>query len=210
MYILPILLFVISSSLDNFVVGLSYGVKRISISYFNNFIIAFISGLGTLSAMLLGSFFSLYIPEKLSNYIGCALLILLGVYFLSDFFGLKISKMFFKRKKSNNSKQKLDFYDEILKHPELADKDNSHNIEFKESIILGIALSLNNIGLGVGASIIGLNLYLTSLLSIVFSMIFIQAGYYIGESIFSSIFKKYAGLISGIIILFLGLYMLFH
>jgi putative sporulation protein YtaF len=105
---------------------------------------------------------------------------------------------------------KTDFYDEFLKHPEVADKNNSHNIEFKESIILGIALSINNVGLGIGVSIIGLNPYLSSILSIIFSLIFIQAGFYIGDSFLSSLFKRYATLISGIIIVFLGFYTLFH
>lgn len=210
MHILSILLFVISSSLDNFVVGLSYGIKKIKISFFNNLIIAFISGIGTLMSMFLGKVFSVYIPPKLSGYVGSILLILLGLYFLFDFFRLKLSNENFKRKKSNNNKQKIDFCDEILKHPELADKDNSHNIEFRESIILGFVLSLNNMGLGIGASIIGLNIYVCSIFSMIFSLIFIQAGFYIGDSLFSELFSKYATLISSAVIISLGIYTLLH
>lgn len=210
MFSLPLLLFVVSSSLDNFVVGLSYGIKKIKINFMNNFIIAFISGIGTFISMIFGNFFKLYIPESFSNYIGSSLLILLGLYFLFDFFRSKLKKNNFERKKPNNTIQKIEFYDEILKHPEIADKDHSNTIEFKESVILGIALSLNNIGLGIGVSIIGLNIYLSSILSMVFSLIFIQAGFVIGDSLFSSLFEKYAALVSGLIILFLGMYSLFH
>lgn len=210
MYIFPILLFVISSSLDNFVVGLSYGIKKIKINYFNNLLIALISGIGTFLAMALGNILKLYIPPSLANYIGCGILMLLGIYLIFDFFRLKYKNYNFERKKSNSTLEKIDFYDEILNHPEIIDKDKSNIIEFKESLILGIALSLNNFGLGIGASIIGLNIYLTSLLSIIFSLIFIQAGFYIGHKYFSKIFENYATLISGIIILLLGLYSLVH
>lgn len=210
MYIFPILLFVISSSLDNFVVGLSYGIKKIKINFFNNLLIALISGIGTFLAMALGNILKLYIPPSLANYIGCGILMLLGIYLIFDFFRLKYKNYNFERKKSNSTLEKIDFYDEILNHPEIIDKDKSNIIEFKESLILGIALSLNNFGLGIGASIIGLNIYLTSLLSIIFSLIFIQAGFYIGHKYLSKIFENYATLISGIIIFLLGLYSLIH
>lgn len=210
MHILPVLLFLISSSLDNFIVGLGYGIKKIRINLLNNILIALISGAGTFISMLCGKFFLRYIPLRFSSYIGSALLILLSLYFIFDFFRLKYREKHFKRKKSNNTIQKIDLYDEILMHPELIDKDNSSTIDSKEALILGVALSLNNIGLGIGVSIIGLNIYLLSTLSIFFSLFFIQAGFYIGDSIFSKLLEKYASLISGCIILFLGIYSIFH
>lgn len=208
MIILPILLFVISSSLDNFVVGLSYGIKKIKINFLNNLVVSSISGVGTFTSMLFGNLFCLYIPPKLSSIIGSSILILFGLYFIFNSLNYKL-KSHHDISNSDNAMLKIDYYDDILKHPELADKDNSSSIDIKESIILGIALSLNNIGLGIGASIIGLNIYISSFLSIIFSLIFVQIGFHIGSAYFSNIFEKYAEPISGIIIIVLGFYELF-
>ena len=208
MIILPILLFVIASSLDNFVVGLSYGIKKIKISLLNNLVVSSISGIGTFISMMFGSLFYIYIPQKSSSIIGSSILILFGLYFIFNSLRSKLKKHY-DIKENGNTMLRIDYYDDILKHPELADKDSSNSIDIKESIILGIALSLNNIGLGIGASIIGLNIYISSLLSIIFSLIFVQIGFHIGSAYFSNMFEKYAEPISGIIIIILGFYELF-
>jgi putative sporulation protein YtaF len=200
---LQIILFVISASLDNFIVGLSYGVKKIKINLFNNFIIAFLSGAFTLVSMLAGKILTHFIPIRVSIYIGSGLLILLGAYFVFNSIKQKYREY---HKKS--SCHKIDIYDEFLRHPEIADANNSSTIELKESIIIGIALSMNNFGLGIGASIIGLNIIVCTLLSFIFSMVFIQSGYQIGDSIISKFIRMYAEPISGLIIIFLGIYTL--
>ena len=42
--------------------------------------------------------------------------------------------------------------------PEQFDKDGSRHIDWKESLALGGALALNNVGLGLGAGAVGLRL----------------------------------------------------
>lgn len=203
---LQIILFVISSRSDNFIVGLSYGTKKIKINFFNNFIIAIISGIGTLLAMLTGNLLTRYIPVRFCKIIGSLLLIILAIYFIAD--ALKTNKR--KDQKADQKKVKhIQYYDNILEKPELADIDNSKNIELKEALVLGIALCLNNIGIGIGASIIGMNPFITSALSFLFSFIFIQIGRWLGEFYFSKYFSETAQLISGLIILCLGIFELF-
>lgn len=192
MHSISILLFVISSTMDSFIVGLTYGIKKIRINFINNFVVGIISGLGTLISMLAGKFVLNYISIKLANIIGGIILLSFGIYFILLSF-----------------KKKDDLYDKVLRNPEIADKNNSKNIEIKESIFLGIALSINNLGLGIGASITGLNPYITSFISVIFSMIFIKLGCSLGNSVFSKILSKYGEIISGIIIIALAIYELF-
>lgn len=64
--------------------------------------------------------------------------------------------------KEENNLSKLG---DILNNPESADTDTSGNIDLKESSSLAIALALNNMGLGIGASITGLNVVFTSILT---------------------------------------------
>ena len=40
----------------------------------------------------------------------------------------------------------------VMMKPEYADKDHSKHIDFKEATVLGVALSINNIGGGISAA----------------------------------------------------------
>ena len=51
---------------------------------------------------------------------------------------------------------------EVLRNPEKADFDGSKTISFSEAIVLGVALSINNIAGGFDAGVTNLNLWLTA------------------------------------------------
>ncbi|WP_010294227.1 manganese efflux pump [Clostridium senegalense] len=114
-----------------------------------------------------------------------------------------------KEKEKNKLDNMIGEYKNILDNPELVDSDNSSCIDVKESILLAFALTINNLGVGIGASITGLNIFLTTIFTFIFSLLFIILGYLIGTSYLSKLFGKYASLISGAIIIFLGCYELF-
>jgi len=208
MNLLSIFLFAISSSTDNLIVGLSYGAKKVKIKFINNFMISFISGIGTFLAMLFGKMLLKLIPLKCSNIIGSGILILFGIYLLINWLRKEIA-----RKKSteeiNGHVSEFQLYENALRNPAIIDKNNSKTIEFKEAIILGIVLCLNNIGLGIGASITGLNIFITSISSLIFSLVFIPIGYCIGEKVLSYKLSRYSEIISIGIIIILGVYELF-
>ena len=164
----------------------------------NNFIISFISGIGTFIAMLFGKALLQFIPIKCSNIIGSGILILLGLSLLINLL-----------RKDNSYKSEFHRYENTLRNPEIIDTNNSKTVDFKEAIILGVVLCLNNIGLGIGASITGLNVFITSICSLIFSMVFIPIGYYIGEKVLSDKLSRYSEIISIVIIIILGIYELF-
>lgn len=211
MHILSILLFVISATLDNIVVGIAYGIKKLKISTLSNILIAFISCVGTFISMTIGKFISTFISERSENIIGSSILILLGIWFVISSF--KTNQQKNDHINANENQNILESYkfqcEELLINPEKADKDNSGNIDLKESLFLGFALALNNMGLGIGASIAGLSITLTSIFTFVFNLTAIPLGYAIGKKFLSSFLESKANLISGIIIIFLGLYELF-
>jgi putative sporulation protein YtaF len=201
MHILSILFFCIASSSDSFVIGLSYGSKAIRINFWSNFFVACISCVGTFVAMALGKSIYTIMPQHYTRILGSLLLILYGFYILNS--SLKIKKNKDKRIcESDGAKH----YHDYIEHPELLDKDNSKEIEPQEAMALGLVLSINNIGIGVGASISGLNIYTTSLLSLLFSMIFIKLGFGIGNKISSSRLAKYSEYMSAVLIIVLGIY----
>jgi len=208
MKILSILLFAICSSSDNLIVGLSYGAKKVRINFLINFMISFISCIGTFLAMLFGRALLQFIPIKCSNIIGSGILILFGIYLLVNWLRKDIDS------KKNAEEVNIDIseyqrYENALKNPEIIDTNDSKTIDFKEAIVLGTVLCLNNIGLGIGASITGLNIYMTSISSLIFSLVFIPIGCYIGEKVLSDKLSRYSEIISICIILILGIYELF-
>lgn len=204
MHILSIVFFAISSSSDNFIIGLSYATKKIKINIIINLIVAFISCIGTIVAMLFGKIILEFVTPIYTNVFGSLILILFGLYMLINAFKKETHKIV-----QMNSYESMNIYNEMLKHPEVIDKDNSKTIDFKEAIILGFVLSINNIGLGLGASLSELNIYATSLASLIFSFLFIKLGYYIGEMISSSKLANYTEKVSACIIILLGGYELF-
>lgn len=202
MSFLSILLFVVAASLDILVVSLAYGLKDIKINFSSTLVIASISALGTFISMILGKFLVDLIPVKLGDIIGGLVLLALGFYSIYSYF--KEKKILTSHNSENNSSPTF-----ILENPEIADKDKSGNIDFKESLALSLALALNNFGLGIGASISGLNIAFTTISTFIISLIFISLGFYLSKTIKSKNISKNSNLIAGIIIIILSLFIIF-
>ena len=198
MQLLSVFLFSLSANIDSFTVGLTYGMKDIKVDYKSNILIAIITSMGTFVAMGIGLFTKQFIPVSMLSVIGCLILIALGLSMI--FNALKNKKQVCEEELK---------YTEILIEPQKADIDKSGYIDMKEAMILGFALSLNNFGLGVGASATGINIYLTTVFTFILSIVCIVFGVEFGKRYVSQTLREYADLISGVIILFLGLYELF-
>lgn len=205
MHILSVFFFALSSSSDNFIIGLSYGAKKIKINFINNLLVALISCIGTITAMLFGKLICKIIAPQYTNMVGSLILMIFGVFMLVN----TCKKKFEDKELIPDNSSKIYDYNEIIKHPEAVDKNNSKTIDFKEAIILGLILCINNIGLGIGASISGLNIYITSLSSLIFSILFVKSGCYFGSIVSSSKLANYSEYISAFIIILLGIYELF-
>lgn len=198
MNILAVLLFVFSSSFDIFTVAIAYGLKNIKINLSSNLVIAFISSLGTFLSMKLGTALTTVLPEKSAVLIGSVILLILGVYFIFDYYKqLKLSR-------PSNTCDDVKSPICILDKPEIADIDKSGSIEFKESFMLSIALALNNVGLGIGASVAGLNIVLTTLITFIFSIVIIPLGLYCSRKLLNNKLGEKGSLISGILLIVLA------
>ncbi|WP_163193547.1 sporulation membrane protein YtaF [Clostridium thermarum] len=198
MHLISILFFCLASSCDNFVIGISYGGKAIKINFSSNLLVAVVSCLGTFCAMLIGKGVQAFISKEQAKMLGSTLLIIFGMYMLIGSIKAQKEHSLLKDRPTNQ------YYD-YIEHPEFLDKDNSKEIELKEAAILGGILSINNIGFGIGVSVAGLNIYITSIVTFIFSMLFLKVGVYIGHKILNSSISKYSEYISAIIIICLGI-----
>ncbi|MEN8076463.1 sporulation membrane protein YtaF [Clostridioides difficile] len=204
MHIIPSILLAFSASLDSLIIGIAYGIKNIKIKLFINIIIASIVTLGTFLSMVLGAILINFLPIYICNYIGATLLIIVGLWMTFDYFKEQRNL----NKKNNDLIESLN-YEEILYNNKTADADGSGNIELKEAISLALALSINNFALGIGASMSGISIPLTTIFTFIFSVLILIVGLKIGNSFLSKIFGKYSGLLSALIIIVMGIVQLF-
>ncbi len=185
----------LSSSLDTLVISLSYGIKKIKIKFYITIIISLITSFFTFISMALGVYIWSVVSRQFIRIIGSVMLILMAVWILIDKFQY-----------SKNKDKDKNIYEEILEDPIKADVDNSGDISAKEAIALSIALSLNNIAVGVISSLAGINIWYTTFFVFIINIASIYIGNAIGNKCLGGIFAKYASSISALIMIFLAIF----
>lgn len=145
---LSALLFSISSNLDNVVVGIAYGIKKINVKILANLIIAFVTSIGTYLSMSVGMYIAKFLPHYLANGLGAAVIIILGLYFVIQ----SIIKL---NKNSKSKELALKDIHDMVEYAVKPDLDNSGDISIKEALTVAFGLTFNNLGTGVVASITG-------------------------------------------------------
>jgi putative sporulation protein YtaF len=93
----------------------------------------------------------------------------------------------------------------ILGKPLDGDKDNSRHLDFKEATLLGIALSINNVGGGLSAGMIGLNAFLVGFLSAALSFLALSAGNRVAEFFIKRNISGKAAIAGGILLIAIGI-----
>jgi putative sporulation protein YtaF len=202
MNLLAIILFVFTSSIDNFTVALAYGVKNIKISLFSNLVISIVSSLGTFISMSLGLALANLLAPHTANIFGSTILLLIGLWFLYDYYRSVKNIPSSNQSDSSNKRNCMN----LLDNPEVADFDHSGTIDLKESFSLSVALAINNVGLGIGGSIAGLDIIRTTLFTFIFSIIVIPIGMFFGSKFLAKKLGNSAPLISALILIALGLF----
>ncbi len=195
--VLTALLFSLSSCIDNVVVGIAYGIKKIKIGLWSNLMIAGVTTTGTFLSMSLGWYVTTFIPPKYANYIGSGVMILLGLYFVLQ----SVTKLTLQtQSKSVALKDLLD----MMQYASDSDLDQSGDINLKEAFLVSLGLTFNNIGAGIAASITGVSISVTVIATFVISLLAIVLGETLGSHVFGKFLGKFAPLIAGGLLLVLG------
>ncbi|MGL4571111.1 MAG: sporulation membrane protein YtaF [Clostridium sp.] len=181
------IILVFSLVIDSFVASIAYGADKIKIPNIYIIIMNIISA-GILAASLfLGNYLEGVLPSYLPKIISFAIFLTLGIY--------KLFEGFFKRfmNKFYNSTKPLTFklFDfkfalEVYLDEKKADFDKSKNISLKESIYLALALSIDSLAVGFGASFINVNSLFMIITCFLFGIISIKLGSFIGKKIIPS------------------------
>lgn len=207
--LLPILFLAISSNGDNVAVGIAYGLGRINVPLPSNLLIAVVTGAGTLASIWLGEAIGSIMDPKLASAAGGVIMAIVGGWVILRSIRATTHKDIdpglptFVQEESPGPVRKLMM---MLSNPAGADTNCSRQIELKESWALAIALSLNNVINGVAAGMLRMNPALTTLFVMVFSVMTLSAGLAAGYQLGKRWLGSLSGVISGLLLVALGLY----
>ncbi|ERJ12675.1 sporulation membrane protein YtaF [Haloplasma contractile] len=206
---LSMILMSVALSIDGLGVGLAYGVRGIKIKLFHIVLIscsaAFVMGI----SILLGQVIKTIIPDDFDRLIGGTILLLIGLWQLIE--GWKRTKLKNLKESGCQSvvlvKIKIKLLGIILQvvcDPREADLDHSGDIDFKEAILLGIALNIDALGAGIGAGVAGFSMILAPI-SALFLFVSLLLGLYIGKNYISSSLKEKSYLFTALILILIGM-----
>lgn len=199
-HLASLLVLAFAVSVDGFGVGVTYGLRRIRIPLISVIIIACCSGLIIWLSMQLGTWITGYLPPIAARLIGACVLIGIGIWALlqlrrnrnNERSGRNIDSSDHEAEQEaipvTNTEmvhpvlvvivelKRLGLVIQILRTPQAADVDKSGTISASEAVMLGVALSLDAFGAGIGAAMIGLPALLTAILIAAASALFLLSG----------------------------------
>lgn len=208
---LTYLLLAFSSSIDSFGIGITYGIKSTQITSIAKLVLFLISLCISTLSISVGKFIYSLLPPFFCNIIGFLILILMGLFII--FQSLKGSK----RTASSNKNSKKRIYSlfiksfgitiQIIKNPINSDLDNSKNIDGKEALYLGFALSLDSLCIGFGNAMLGMSSFIFPILVASFQLIFLSLGLIFGNKLkeVTNIPDNIWSIIAGILLIFIGI-----
>lgn len=192
-------LLAIALSIDGFGVGLSYGIRKIKVSFVPIILIVFCSVLALTFSLFAGQLVAGFIPGHLAGALGGTILVLIGLWQLAE--GLK-------KYKDNPvlltiKLKALGLVLQVIREPENADIDKSGDINYREALLLGIALNIDVMGVGFGAAMAG---YSFLLIPFVTTALFVAlyAGLLIGKKCTAGFLGKKVYILPGILLILLG------
>jgi putative sporulation protein YtaF len=226
--LVSLLVLAFAVSLDGFGVGVMYGLRKIRIPLAPLAVISLWSGVVIFASMMIGSWLAAILSPVVAKKIGAVILVGIGIAALVQVFRQKdeetagddVSKGTAGKDVSETSlKPKREIFTwelrrfglviQILRTPTAADVDKSGNISVSEAMLLGLALSLDSFGAGIGAALIGFSPMLTSIVIAVASGTFIAIGLQIGLRYADTSWMNRLSFLPGCVLIAMGIMKLF-
>lgn len=200
-----IVLLALALSIDCLGAGVSYGLQKIMLPWYGILIICCCSGTVLAGSMLLGGWLEQFIAPGLVRLLGAGLLVGLGLYML----GKSVQELVQAEDEQQALFQwkiaRLGIMVQILKEPRRADLDRSGKISSREALWLGLALSLDSCGAGIGMALMGYSPLWTSVCTAASACLFLSAGLYLGEHLGERLSYKKIKLLPGCLLVVIGL-----
>lgn len=198
-------------SIDGLAAALAYGARRIRLTPLAAGLVSLASAVMLWLAMRVGQLIGSFLPPLATQYLGALFLLVLGCYLLYQQ-GRSIKDGRLTLSGAVTANQPLAQFNlrafglvvQILRDPTVADLDHSGTITWQESWLLGLALSLDSFGVGIGAAMTGLAPNLTALTAGLATLISLILGWELGYRLQHRAGSKLVHL-PGVILICLGL-----
>ena len=210
MHIISALLVGLAANLDNFGVGVSYGVQKIRIPSLSNFFIGLLSGMIAFISVFTGHLLSRFMT--IANIFGALIIIGIGIWVIlhKSTKELDLPEAVPTMKTYSISIKPLSTIIQITKNPSYADIDANGFISAKEAVALGLTLSFNCIATGVGAGLTGLSPLPLAVSIFFFSIVTISLGYLTGWKTASNRLERWSQTLSGALLIAIGIFELLN
>ena len=180
MYLYLSLILLALHCLDSCSVGLTYGLRSVRIPLRSIIIIGMCSAAVMLVSMGIGHMIAKVFSPVIATRIGGLVLIGIGFGYYINFFEVRKEEPKQEEKVWKLEIASLGLVIQILRKPTVADFDKSGTISAGEALLLGIALSVDSFGAGIGASLLGYAPAMMAILVAVMSSLFLFIGMKLG------------------------------
>lgn len=213
--ILTILMLAISLSLDALGVGVVYGMRKILVPLGSKLIICLCSMVYSSLSLLLGKTLSYILSPAVSKAIGIGILMVMGIGIILQ--SLIRQDHDEEAEAGQEAEEKtlvkigvkaLGITIQVVRNPVKIDMDHSGTIDRSESLLLGLALSFDAIGVGIGSAMAGFTSAAIPVFIGIFQLLFLYAGNALGSKLALSgkINKKLLSILPGLVLIILAIF----
>ncbi|MFS0780627.1 sporulation membrane protein YtaF [Bacillus sp. 1P06AnD] len=206
--VLAFTLLAIAVSLDSFSVGFTYGLRKMRIPLGSILIIACMSTATFLLSMLIGGMLSHVLSPAFAAKFGGGLLILMGIWITFQTFRSRETdkeELQEDRVIASFEVKAFGIAINILKKPMAADLDRSGTIVGMEAIFLGLALSFDSFGAGIGAAMLGYSPFILAGFVGIMGSLLLKAGMIFGHKLSYQLWINKLTFLPGILLILIGI-----
>lgn len=201
-HVLSAVVIALANNVDNLGARLAYSVQGTKVSGAINAWISVITLFISAAAAYFGRSIIALIGNELASIVAMALLSALGLWMILH---ARLQSWHERIHEEKTATKHV----AILAKPHHADIDDSKHIDFFEGTVLGFALSINNIGGGLTAGVLGVDPLLVGVLSAAVSFTALFAGNYVADFFIQKRISDKAATIGGVALILIGVKQLF-
>lgn len=208
--LLSIVVLALSLSLDALGVGIAYGLRKVKIPLKSAICICMLSMMYAWVSLFFGKSLTSVLTPAMSKFIGLLILTLMGIWIIIQGLIKKEDKTE-RAEKDDEVVLKLGIRSlgvtiQVIKNPVRCDIDHSGTIDLKESLLLGLALSMDAIGVGIGSALAGFHGSIIPLTIGVCQFALLYVGLYLGNKVVGmKVNKKLIAVLPGILLILLAI-----
>ncbi|BDV34604.1 manganese efflux pump [Methylocystis iwaonis] len=201
-HVLSAVVIALANNVDNLGARLAYSVQGTKVSGAVNAWISVITLIISAAAAYFGRSIITLVGDKVASIIAMGMLSALGLWMILHARLQSWHERIHEEKTATK-------HAAILVKPHHADIDDSKHIDFFEGTVLGFALSINNIGGGLTAGVLGVDPLLVGVLSAAVSFTALFAGNYVADYFIQKRISDKAATIGGLALILIGVKQLF-